>query len=367
MTRALYASSRDGHGHLLWQRSGTLLAQEFDGATLRFSGEPRPIADGVGILAAAADMAVSVSNTGTLVYAPQELFQLTWFDRGGKHLGTLGDPGQYLSIRFSPDGKQIATTRTEVGRELWLMDVDRGTSSRATFDSRGGFYAQWSPDGRTIVFIGDNITALYRKDATGVAPDERLAPWQPPDLLTDWSLDARLLLNTRYGAQTGADIWVVPVTPDGRLSADQQPTPYLRTPVNESAARFSPEPNPRWIAYQSDESGRNEVYIQAFPQPRGAHRVSTRGGTRPQWGPGGHELFYLSLDSKVMAVSLNLGPDTVATSEPRELFVLPPRASFFEMAPDGQRFLVNMPDPMPHPLTVIVNWPSLLKSGTTGQ
>ena len=367
VTRALYAASRDGHGHLLWQRSGTLLAQEFDGATLRFSGEPRPIADGVGILAAAADMAVSVSNTGTLVYAPQELFQLTWFDRGGKHLGTLGDPGQYLSIRFSPDGKQIATTRTEVGRELWLMDVDRGTSSRATFDSRGGFYAQWSPDGRTIVFIGDNITALYRKDATGVAPDERLAPWQPPDALTDWSLDARLLLNTRYGAQTGGDIWVVPVTPDGHLSADQQPTPYLRTPVNETAARFSPEPNPRWIAYQSDESGRNEVYIQAFPQPRGAHRVSTRGGTRPQWGPGGRELFYQSLDSKVMVVSLNLGPDTVAASEPRELFVLPPRASFFEMAPDGQRFLVNMPDPMPHPLNVIVNWPSLLKSGTTGQ
>ena len=92
-----------------------------------------------------------------------------------------------------------------------------------------------------------------------------------------------------------------------------------------------------------------------------------RGGTRPQWGPGGRELFYLSLDSKVMAVSLNLGLDTVATSEPRELFVLPPRASFFEMAPDGQRFLVNMPDPTPHPLTVIVNWPSLLKSGPTGQ
>ena len=286
-TRALYAASRDGHGHLLWQRSGTLLAQEFDGATLRFSGEPRPIADGVGIQAAAADMAVSVSNTGTLVYAPPELFQLTWFDRGGKPLGTLGDPGQYLSIRFSPDGKQIATTRTEVGRELWLIDVDRGTSRRATFDSGGGFNSQWSPDGRTIVFIGDNMTALYRKDATGVAPDERLAPWQPQDVsLTDWSRDGRLILNTRPGAQTGTDIWVVPVTPDGRLSADQQPTPYLRTPVNETAARFSPEPNPRWIAYQSDESGRNEVYIQAFPQPRGAHRVSTQRRHAPAVGPG---------------------------------------------------------------------------------
>jgi len=89
-----------------------------------------------------------------------------------------------------------------------------------------------------------------------------------------------------------------------------------------------------------------------------AHIGCPRGGTRPQWGPGGHELFYQSPDSKVMVVSLTLGLDTVAVSEPRELFALPPRASFFEMAPDGQRFLVNMPDPTPHPLDVIVNWPS---------
>jgi hypothetical protein len=130
--------------------------------------------------------------------------------------------------------------------------------------------------------------------------------------------------------------------------------------VNESFARFSPEPNPHWVAYQSDENGRNEIYVQSFPEPRGAHRISDNGGTRPQWGPGGRELFYQSLDNKVMVVNVRIGPDTVDASTPRALFTVP-ADTFFEAAPDGQRFLVTMPDPIPHPLNVIVNWPSLLK------
>jgi Tol biopolymer transport system component len=367
-TSALYTAGPDGNGYLLWQRSGTLVAQEFDGARLRFSGEPRPIADDVGIQTAAAYLAVAVSSSGTLLYAPAGLFQLTWFDRTGKQLGKLGEPGQYMSVRFSPDGKQIATTRTEVGRELWLIDVEHGSSRRTTFDSRGGFFPQWAPDGRGILFIGDTTTALYHKDPSGVAPDERLASWLPEDFtLTDWSRDGRSILNTRHTVETQNDIWVVPVTPDGHLSGDGQPRPYLRTPVNEAGGRFSPEPNPRWIAYQSDESGRDEVYVQSFPEPHGPHRISTNGGTDPQWGPGGRELFYQSAESKVMAVSLKLGLDSVTASEPHELFALPQRVSFFEVTPDGKRFLVRMPDPTPHPLTVIVNWPSLLKSKATGQ
>jgi hypothetical protein len=109
------------------------------------------------------------------------------------------------------------------------------------------------------------------------------------------------------------------------------------------------------------------VYIQAFPKPHGAHRVSTRGGRDPQWGPRGDELFYQSLDSKLMVVSLRTGPETVTAAEPHELFVLPPRVSLFEVTPDGERFLVRMPDPTPHPLTVIINWPSLLTSKANGQ
>jgi Tol biopolymer transport system component len=244
---------------------------------------------------------------------------------------------------------------------MWLIDVERGISRRTTFDSRGGFFSQWSPDGRWILFVGDNATALYRKDPTGVASDERLAPWPFEDYeLTDWSRDGHSVLNTRRTVGTQDDIWVVPVTPDGHLSGDASPKPYLRTPANEAAGRFSPEMNPRWVAYQSDESGRYEIYLQSFPEPHGPHRISTNGGSAPQWGRRGRELFYQAPGGKVMVVSLRLDPDSVEASAPRELFRIPPE-SFFEVAPDGESFLVNMPDPAPRPLTVIVNWPTLLK------
>jgi len=350
----------------LWQRAGTLVAQEFDGATLEFAGEPRPIAEGVGFVGGSAVLAAAVSTNGTLLYASADLQQLTWFDRAGKRLGTVGDPGLYFSsLRISPDGKQIATTRVETGRELWLVDADRGTSRRTTHDSGGGFNPQWSPDSRTILFSGENLSALVRKDATGAAPDQRLAPLTT-SILTDWSHDGRFVLNTRTTLQTQSDIWVVPVTPDGHVAVDAQPTPYLRTPVNESAGRFSTERNPRWVAYQSNESGRNEVYVQSFPEPRGPHRISAEGGATPQWGPEGRELFYRSSTGKVMVVDVRLGSDTVAASAPRELFAIPP-GGFFEAAPDGQRFLVSVPDPTPHPLTVVVNWPSLLRARAGGQ
>ena len=367
-TNALYTSGPDGRGYLLWRRDGTLVAQEFDGATLKFAGEPRPLAEAVGaVVGNGAYMAVAVSTVGTLLYAPAELQQLTWFDRSGKQLGTVGDPGQYFhSIRFSPDGKQVATTRTEAGRELWLIDVDRGSSRRTTFDARGGFNPQWAPNRRGILFMGDNTTALYRKDPTGVAPDERLAPWATEDFgLTDWSRDGRSLLNTRHTVETQNDIWVVPVTPDGHLSGDAQPKPYLRTPVNESEGRFSPEPNPRWIAYQSDESGRDEVYVQSFPEPRGPN-LNT-------WGHG--SAVGPRRSRALLSIAGRQGDgrepeagraDSVEASAARELFALP-QQSIFEVAPDGQRFLVRVPDPTPHPLTVIVNWPALLKPAASRQ
>jgi hypothetical protein len=156
-THALYTSGPDGTGYLLWQRDGTLVAQAFDGTTLAFAGEPRPIADGVGVVAATADMTVSVSTKGTLLYASQNLERLTWFDRSGKQRGTVGDPALYAprSYRISPDGNQIAATRAESGRDLWLIDVNRGTSRRVTYGSGGGYYPQWSPDSRTLLFLGD--------------------------------------------------------------------------------------------------------------------------------------------------------------------------------------------------------------------
>src|SRR5262245_21619255 len=169
------------------------MAQEFDGTSLKFSGEARPLAEGVEVVGSAAFMPVAVSTNGTLVYAPANLHQLTWFDRAGTRLGPVGDQGLYggFSTRVSPDGRRIATTRqdTGTGRELWMIDAERGTARRTTHDSAGGFYPQWSPDSRTILFMGGGV-GLYRKDAAAGAPDERLENG-PAGVLTDWSRDGR--------------------------------------------------------------------------------------------------------------------------------------------------------------------------------
>jgi hypothetical protein len=159
------------------------------------------------------------------------------------------------------------------------------------------------------------------------------------------------------------------VTADGKVKDGAQPRLYLSTPAQETWARFSPEPNPRWAAYQSDESGKDEVYIDTFPERRAAVRVSTGGGTYPQWGPisgDRSELFYVSGDSKLMAAELKLGQGRLEASPPHELFALAPAeaqagSSPYDTAPDGQRFLVRTPVDTVRPLTVVVNWPALLK------
>jgi hypothetical protein len=166
---------------------------------------------------------------------------------------------------------------------------------------------------------------------------------------------------------TKYDLWLLPVRPDGQLRKDAKPTPYLRTPFNERFGRFSPGPNPRWVAYQADKTGQYEIYIDAFPGPRGEIRISSGGGAFPKWGPRGSELFYVSPDYKLMAVSLKEKGDSIEPSSPRELFTLPAPGTImgpYEVAGDGKRFLVlEGSEAAPQPLTVIVNWPALVRKG----
>jgi hypothetical protein len=155
------------------------------------------------------------------------------------------------------------------------------------------------------------------------------------------------------------------VTPDGKPAPSAKPQPYLRTPFNESWGGFSPEPSPHWVAYQSDETGRSEIYIRSFPEPGGKIQISTNGGQYPQWGAGGRELFYLSPDNKLMVVSLTIRAHSVEPSASRELFPLPSADlgwSPYNATADGQRFLVRATAaPAGQSLDVIFNWPALLK------
>jgi Tol biopolymer transport system component len=369
----LYAPGGDGRSHLLRLLGATLVAQEFDLATPALTGESHPIAEPVTGVGITNQMNVAVPAVGLLLYAAVSTpEQFTWIDRaapGKKPLDVIGEPGEYGVFRLSPDGSRIVTMRDRPGGfDLWLLAVERGVSSKFSSDSSTRGYPVWSPDGRTIVFTLTPSRNLHRRDSSGAGADLRLIPSPLPQYATDWSGNGRSLLYWENAEATGRDLWILPVTPDGTPAPGTAPRPYLRTPANEWWGRFSPEPVPRWVAYQSDESGSFEIYIDAFPQPRGRKKISTAGGTYPQWGAGGRELFYVSPGSRLMVVDMKETANGLEPSVPRELFRLPAGPfgySPYEVTPDGQRFLVlaTPEHAAPQPLTVIVNWPALLKDG----
>ncbi len=366
-------------GYLLWLRGSTLVAQRFDPERLKLSGEPRPIADPVGtrpfggVVAAASAGSPGVGSL--LVHARSSDTQLTWLDRSGKAAhsngATLGQPGDYFTSRVSPDGRRVAISRgSGGGGDLWMVDVERDAWSRFTFLPGFASYPVWSPDGRQVMFRADSPLNLYRKEASGAGTEQRVTESENTQWPTDWSRDGRLVLYYEIAKDTQRDLWVLPVTPDGKAEANAKPRPYLRTRFNEYLARFSPEPSPRWVAYTSDESGRDEVYVQAFPEPRGKFQISTGGGRYPEWSPDGRELYYVSPDGKLMVAGIKVGADSLAAITPRELFALPPGASVLQpyaMAPDGKRFLVRAPAGGSQPLEVVANWPTLLRQASAGE
>jgi eukaryotic-like serine/threonine-protein kinase len=367
---ALYAPGGDGRNYLLWLRGGTLLAQEFDADAGRLTGDPRVVADPVASIATISQMDVAVSASGLLLYgASNPRGQFTWLDQAGNLLGTVGEPDEYFTFRLSPDGRNVvaARSRTTGGSDLWLLNVDRGLGTR--FTSRPGIslFPVWSPDGRNIVFSSGTPRTLYRKQSSGNGEDERITESRNTQFATDWSRDARFVLYWEVAPDTGYDLWVLPVTPEGKPTGDARP--WLRTPFTERYGRFSPDG--RWLAYVSDESGRYEVYIDSFPNRRGKTRISTGGGNFPEWAPDGGHLFYISPDNKLMDATLKPGVDSVGASAPRELFALPAvdLGQFpYEVGPNGKRFLVlATPRNSVQPLTVIVNWPALLKKAAAPQ
>ena len=365
-TNALYVPGGAGTAYLLWLRGSTLVAQEFDVARLRLAGEPHPVADPVAGLVTR--MYASVSTNGLLLYgAANPLRNFTWVDRTGKRLAEAGEPIEIGPYRLSPDGRRLSMARVSgLGLDLWLMEVDRGVASRFTFESKS-FGPVWSPDGRTIVY-GHLSTplGLFSRALNGAGGEQSLTQSANIQAPTDWSRDGRFLLfNGGYSPQE--ELWVLPLTPDGRTMASGPAKRYGGGQFKTRDGRFSPDI--RWVAYESDESGQNEIYIDAFPEPHGKVQISTKGGTRPAWGPSGRELFYVSPNNKLMAVGLKVGADSLEPSAPRELFPLPilgEDVNPYDVAPDGQRFLIpGTLQQAAQPLTVIVNWPALLKKGST--
>jgi Tol biopolymer transport system component/predicted Ser/Thr protein kinase len=346
-------------GHLLFVRESTLVAQPFDARAMKTTGEPVPLAEHVGTIATGLAR-FSASRNGVLAYRTGESgSRFLWVDRDGKELSAVGDPGEYGDLMLSPGGDRLAYVLNDprAGRaDIWIRDLARGASSRFTFDPATDIEPIWSPDGKTIVFSSDRggMVDLYTKAAGGGGQEQLLFRSDEMKLAYDWSRDGRYIAFQSRGKKTNWDIWILPAF------GDRKPILFLQTPFNETRPAFSPDG--RWLAYQSNESGRPEIYVQNFPGPGGKWQVSTAGGIEPAWRADGKELFFGGLDQKLMAVSIQAG-ETFEAGVPRALFlasVSPNRnvRSHYLPSADGKRFLLLAPlgrESMV-PTTVVVNW-----------
>jgi serine/threonine protein kinase len=367
-------SSADGaamyaQGHVLLVRGTTLVARPFDAKRLAFTGEEVPVAEHLLIRGPLQSWVFSVSSNGVLAYESGGVSarQLTWLDRAGKRLGTVGDPGDLGAVQLSPDRRTAAVhvyDASSANTDIWLYDVLRGLRTRFTFSPAPEGAPVWSPDGRVIVFRSNRTGRfdLYRKPADGSRNEELLYADNLLKGPTSFSPDGTYLAYEVAGdPKTGGDIWILP-DPLGAPGASK-PYPFLRTEFNEQDPQFSPDGH--WIAYESNESGRYEVYVVPFPGPGGKRQVSTAGGTGPRWRADGKELFYGAADKRLMAAEVDAKGGAFEVKKVEPLFGPIFGGERYDVSADGQRFLTLVPvgGETDTTLTVVQNWTTGIKSG----
>jgi Tol biopolymer transport system component/tRNA A-37 threonylcarbamoyl transferase component Bud32 len=355
-------------GFVLFPRLTTLFEQAFDFGKLEIAGNPVALAEqlaydpAVGAPGYSAGSHVVTYRTGAAVVSRQ----LTWLDRSGKVIGSVGPPDStnLTNVSLSPDGKRVAVSRTSSGNsDVWLVDTSRGVPTRFTFDAASEAEPAWSPDGSKVVFQSNRSGGafnLYAKASSGAGNEDLLLQSDQSKAPNSWTPDGRFLLFRSTDPKTGMDLWVLP------LAGDKKPFPFLKTAFEERDGEFSPDG--KWVAYQSNESGKYEIYVQPFPGPGGKFQVSTNGGTQPRWNKNGKEIFYISLDSKMTAVAVKRSPDNQSLETGTLLTLFPvriamgPSASFqkqqYDVSSDGLRFLVNLAaeEGVTSPITLISNW-----------
>jgi Tol biopolymer transport system component len=348
---------------LLFRREDSLLAQRVNLRTYEAVGDPFPVSASVASSSTTfASIAVSASAAGPFAYrtALNEPRQLIWFARTGKQIGRVGDPDPSLTSlagpRLSPDGRTVALTRRVSGNvDVWLTETARGIARRFTSHPAVDGWPVWSPDGSRIAFQssrlhGGGVYDLFVKPLAADGSEALLLGSSENKNVWDWSRVGGFLLYNHRSRTTVRDLWALP------LEGDKAPFPLLQTSSDEFGAAFSPDG--RWIAYQSNETGRHEIYVQPFPGPGRSTLISTTGGSSPRWRGDGREIFYTAPVDRLMAVLLTLQSNSV-TPAPKAvaLFTMQPNSSW-DVSSDGQRFLVNTPvnDPTTPPITIVLNW-----------
>ncbi len=352
-----YASS----GHLLFARGATLFAMPFDADRIEPTGEPSPVIEGIR-RSGVGEAQFAVADDGSLAYVSGVGAgggsKLVWVDRQGVELPAAEALWTYLDPRLSPDGQRLAVAILDAnGYDTWLLELGRGTLTRLTFGQGLNLRPLWSPDGERVIFASnreDNFH-IFSKAANGSGTAEQLTTgaYRIP---TSISSDGKTIVFRQHSDTTGRDIGMV------RLEEEREPEMLLETPFDEHTGMLSPDD--RWLAYVSNESGREEVYVTAFPDPGGKLQISTGGGAEPMWSRDGGELFYRIVD-KMMAVAIATEPQ-LAPGKPILLFEGPRYrsglstgnpATGYDVAPDGRFLMVRAEESSgPTQINVVLNW-----------
>jgi Tol biopolymer transport system component len=350
---AVYARS----GHLLFPRQGELLAQSFDAIRLTLDGEAFHVADSVSVNPGISLASLSASPSGPIAYGTDSIrrTQFAWFDRSGRRLETLGTPDQrsLANPSLSPDGNRIAFSRVVGGNwDVWLIDM-QGAVSKFTSALSLDWNPVWSPDGQQIFY--QSSSNIYSRSVTEGTPEQALLSERGMIYPSDVSPDGSVLLYTR-DLGSGTDLWYV------SLGADRTPHPFVQTAFQERDGQFSPDG--KWVAYQSNDAGHFEIYLQPFPGPGDRIQVSASGGQHVRWARNGSELFYIAADQRLTSVRVTLGATgKLVVGTPVPLFRTELDSSFltrqqYVVSPDGQRFLINAATDAidPPSITLILNW-----------
>ena len=354
-------------GHILFLRDNTLMAQPFDTARLETTGEAMPVAEGVPTFGAPGRHGgFAVSPAGLLTFLSGTTggqTQLLWKDRSGKVLGNFGERiGATGNIAISPDQKSVSVAFGNP-QDLWIYDAARGLPTRFTFDPGTEREPVWSPDGKTLYFAsnrGKGNHDMYRKASNGTGAEEVLLEDAVDKSPASISPDGRLLMYSRNDPKTSTDIWVLPITPE--TGAKPEPRVFLQTPFVEQRPQFSPDG--QWVAYQSNESGQNEIYAAPFPGPGGKRQISSGGGTKPRWRKDGKEIFYHTEDGQLMAAEVLARNGTLEVGKIQKLFdgIVNARGYLYDASADGQKFLVaDEGSATARPLTLLQNWTASLR------
>lgn len=350
-------------GYIIFIRNNSLVAQEFDADKRTVSGEIFPLITDQKTWTNF--FRFSASDNGTLVWQGtwERDYQLVWYDREGKQTGTLEAPSKVAAgqdPRLSPDGKRVVIKRNPPNT-IWVVDLEKGNSVRITSDF--GQMPLWSPDGSRILYAGS--LGLMIKASTGLGEPEMVLPSSASGATFPccWSPDGKFIVYQKRGVKTRLDLYAMALD-------DKKEVPLLISPFDERSPNLSPDG--KWLAYDADDTGTPEIYVQRF-SPDGAtvtdrKRISTNGGRMAVWRRDGGELYFIAGDGQLVAVSVKTTDDTFEFGPPKALFatrMLGAVGSYheFDVSPDGQRFLIGtlIGDIKAPPPTVILNWPAMVK------